>query len=122
MKLKIFTSLPVLFCFGWISISASISNGVWTNPNGGGFSTGTNWSNSFVPDQDTLVIFDVNPTTSPDVTVNANQTIDRIEFRNTDSNFLLDLEGNTLTVDKAGPGSASFVLAPNVSEIADVTI
>lgn len=122
VKLKTLTSLPVLFCLSWISVSASISNGVWTNTNGGQFGTGSNWSNSFVPDQDTLVVFDVNPTTSPDVTLNANQTIDRIEFRNTDSNFLLDLEGNTLTVDKAGPGPASFVLAPNVSEIATVKI
>ena len=124
MKLKTFSSLPVLFCFGWIIVSASIPIGIWTNSTGGDFNTGTNWDFSTVPDNTGNAIFDGNPSTSPTVTFSSSHTVDRLEIHDSDapSNFLImDLNSNTLTVDSTGP-SASFVLAPDVGDDANLTI
>ena len=121
MKLKIPALFTVPLCLCWIAASASTITATWTNTSGSVFGTGSNWDTTpLAPGADDIAIFDGPPTLFPDVTVNSSHTVERIEFRNTDSNLLIDLEGNSLTVDNTGPGPASFILAPNSGNIATV--
>ncbi len=124
MNVRTLYLLPLLLCLGGISASASIPIGIWTNTSGGDFNTGTNWDFSTVPDATGNAIFDGNPSTSPTATFSANHTVDRLEIHDSDapSDFLImNLNTKTLTVDSTGP-SASFVLAPDIGDDANLTI
>ncbi len=122
--LKIFSTFPVIFCLGWISASASVGIGLWTNTNGGDFNTGSNWDFGTVPNNSQTAIFDGPPSTSPTVTFSLSHNVDRVEIHNSNASgntVIFDMNFNFLNVNSTGP-SASFVLGPDFGDDANATI
>lgn len=66
----------------------------WTNPSGGSFGTGTNWSPNGIPGSGDWVLFDVSGYTGPyTVTADGNRTVDRI-YSSAGESAILDLRNS----------------------------
>ena len=122
--LKLFSTLPVLICLIWISASASVPIGLWTNANGGDYNTGNNWDFGTVPDNSQNAIFDGPPATSPTITFSSFANVDRVEIHNSNASgntIIFDMGFNFWNINSTGP-SASFVLGPDFGDDANATV
>ena len=97
MKVKSSLILTVFLSLGWNFVQASLPDGTWINASGGDFDTGINWSNTVIPTSGTNVVFNVEPTFVPTVTITSDHTISNLDI--IDTSVMFDLfDNNTLTV------------------------
>ena len=115
MKLKFLVALSVLLSLSLNNGLASLPNGTWISASGGDFDTGSNWSNAVVPTSSVNVVFNVEPTSTPVVSIMSDHTVNNLDI--IDTSVIFDLfDDNTLTVTN------DTDLGLTASDIANLTL